>query len=238
MSDLLKGLNYIESAGTSLHRNTLQTTMSTLELYVFYCALALGAILSGHLLMQKYQQRKIDALTNAVAAAITGYFLQSHVRVAARCLAQPKEKHFLAFLDSEPHKRFRYSHIVEAVLIKHIEKTMDVHIDRVYWRFPLPEQREAGSHLVAPDTGAPSATTVAADAAAPENHEAQSGAEKSIRAQEDEYITQGLLRAKVRNDYLVDEGSWETFERAMQEGELSKSTEVSETADTDNTKIA
>lgn len=190
--------------------------MSTLELAIFCVTIALAAGLSGYVLMQTLKKRKTESLTGAVAAAITSYFLQGSVKVAARCLAQPKDKHFLAFLDSEPHKRFRYSHIVEAVLISHIEKTMDLHIDRVYWRFPLPEQPQTESPSVAPFIAA-----AAPNAAAQTKTDIQSAAEKSIKAQEDEYITQGLLRAKVRHDYLVDEGSWDLFEKAMQEGEIS-----------------
>ncbi len=211
--------------------------MSTLELVVLCIALALAAGLSGHELMQRYKKRQAEALTAAVAAAITHYFLQGQVKVAARCLPLPEGKHFLAFLDSEPHKRFRYSHIVEAVLIKHIEKTMDVHLDRVYWRFPLPEKRESDPQSVAPVVAA-----AVPNAAAPANPEVQSTAEQSVTAQEDEYIAQGLLRAKVRHDYLVDEGSWDLFEKAMQEGERSaqaqtQSTEADAVADTESNKV-
>ncbi len=201
--------------------------MSTLELYVFYCAIALAAGSFGYVLWQKFKKWKTEILTVKVAAAITDYFLQGHVKVAAQCVPQPQEKHFLAFLDSEPHKRFRYSHIVETVLIKHIEKTVGVRIDRVYWRFPLPEHQHAGTPLVAAETVAPS-LAAAPGAESSGRNDGQTGATKNIKAQEDEYVTLGLLRAKVRHDYLVNEGSWEVFEKAMLDGELEAQAEAAE----------
>ena len=165
--------------------------MSIVQLFLLFSALALAVAPLGYVLLLRHRARRCEAVSAGIAAAITGYFSQSGVRVAAHCLPQPQDRHFLAFLDSEPHKRFRYSHIVEAVLIKHIEKTMDVHIDRVYWRFPLPTEK----------TGKPSAT------------------EPSAASQEDPYVTQGILRAKAGHDYRVDEGSWDLFEQAIQQGE-------------------
>jgi hypothetical protein len=165
--------------------------MSIVELFLLFSALALAAAPLGYVLLLRYRARRSEAVSAGIAAAIMGYFSQSGVRVTARCIPQPQDGHFLAFLDSEPHKRFRYSHIVEAVLIKHIEKTMDLHIDRVYWRFPLPEEK----------AGKPAAT------------------EPSAASQEDIYVTQGMLRAKAGHDYRVDEGSWDQFEQAIQQGE-------------------
>lgn len=165
--------------------------MSVVQFILLFSALALAAAPLGYVLLLKYRARRSEAVAAGIAAAIAGYFSQSGVRVKARCIPQPLDGHFLAFLDSEPHKRFRYSHIVEAVLIKHIEKTMDMHIDRVYWRFPLPTE----------NTGQPAATELPA------------------AVQEDPYVTQGLLRAKAGHDYRVDEGSWDLFEQAIQQGE-------------------
>jgi|GEM_PF-6300359 len=68
------------------------------------------------------------------------------------------------------------------------EKALGLHVDRVFWRFPLP-------------TG----TSSAQDAADTE----------SVR-NEDEYVVQGVRQAITNPNYHVAEDSWDQFEKARQ----------------------
>jgi hypothetical protein len=103
---------------------------------------AIGAAAYVHTAQRK--QRKADADANRIAAAVTEYFARSGAQVAAQC--HPVAGRFLVLVESEPLKRFRYSHIVEASLIGHIEKALGRQVDQVFWRFPTRRR------LIAQDT--------------------------------------------------------------------------------------
>lgn len=132
------------------------------------------------------QQRKAEADANRIATAVTEYFARSGAQVAAQC--QPVQGRFLVLVESEPLKRFRYSHIVEAALIGHVEKALGLQVDRVFWRFPLP-------------IGATSA---------------QDTADIKPVPREDDYVAQGIREAKANPGYHVAEDSWDQFEKAQQ----------------------
>ena len=93
----------------------------------------------------------------------------------------------LVLVESEPLKRFRYSHIVEATLISHVDKALGLKVDRVFWRFPLP-------------VGASSP---------------QDTADIKPTQREDDYLAEGIREAKTSPEYHVSEDSWEQFEKAQ-----------------------
>jgi hypothetical protein len=145
---------------------------------------AAGAAAYVHTAQRK--QRKAEADANRIATAVTEYFARSGAQVAAQC--QPVQGRFLVLVESEPLKRFRYSHIVEAALIGHVEKALGLQVDRVFWRFPLPI----------------GATT------------AQDTADIKPVPREDDYVAQGIREAKANPGYHVAEDSWDQFEKAQQ----------------------
>lgn len=154
--------------------------------------LVIGLILLMALLASAYahasqrRQRKAGADAHRISMAVAEYFSRSGVQVSAQC--QPVQGRFLVLVESEPLKRFRYSHIVEASLISHVEKALGLHVERVFWRFPLP-------------VGASSARDAAETQAAP---------------REDAYLAEGIREAKTNPDYHVAEDSWDQFEKARQ----------------------
>lgn len=156
--------------------------MSTIALTIL--VLIVAALASAHLLVGQRAQRRAQANAGQIAAATVAYFAHSGATVLAQCL--PMAGRYLVLVESEPLKRFRYSHIVEASLIAHIEKTLGLQVDRVFWRFPLP----AG----------------AAAAQGATNAEPMGG--------EDEYVAEGLRAARANPGYHVAEDSWEQFEKA------------------------
>jgi hypothetical protein len=155
--------------------------MTTLAIIL---ALIVAALASVQVLAGQRGQRRAHANAGLVAAAVADYFAHSGVRVGAQCL--PIEGRYLVLVESEPLKRFRYSHIVEASLIAHVEKTLGLQVDRVFWRFPLPV-----------------GTAAAHDAA---------DVRPALR--EDEYVAEGLRAAKTKPEYHVAEDSWEQYEKA------------------------
>lgn len=155
--------------------------MTTLAIIL---ALIVAAFASAHVLAGQRGQCRAHANAGQVAAAVVDYFAHSGVRVGARCL--PIGERYLVLVESEPLKRFRYSHIVEVSLIAHVEKTLGLQVDRVFWRFPLPVGTAA----------------------------AQDAADVRAAPSEDEYVAEGLRAAKTNPEYHVAEDSWEQFEKA------------------------
>ncbi len=157
--------------------------MSTTALTILLI-LVVAALASAHALAMQWTQRRAHANAGQVAATVVAYFAHSGARVGAQCL--PIAGRYLVLVESEPLKRFRYSHIVEASLIAHVEKTLGLQVDRVFWRFPLPV-----------------GTAAAHDAA---------DVRPALR--EDEYVAEGLRAAKTKPEYHVAEDSWEQYEKA------------------------
>lgn len=156
--------------------------MSTVTLAIVLI-LIVAALASAHVLAGSRGQRKALANARRIAVAVEEYFAHSGAQVGAQCL--PIHGRYLVLIESEPLKRFRYSNIVEASLIGHVEKTLGLQVDRVFWRFPLPVGAAA----------------------------AQDTADIKPAAGEDEYVAQGLRAAKTSPEYHVAEDSWEQFEK-------------------------
>lgn len=157
---------------------------ATLAIGLVILAAAIASALA-HAVRRKQRKSADDA--RRIAHAVTEYFTRSSAEVSAKCL--PLQGRFLVLVESEPLKRFRYSHIVEASLIGHIEKTLGLRIDRIYWRFPLPLGTATAQDTADFRTGKP----------------------------EDEYVAEGIREARTNPEYHVAEDSWEQFEMARQQ---------------------
>lgn len=154
--------------------------------------LMIAAVAAAYAQVGQRKQRKAAADAHRIANAVAEYFVRSGAQVSAQC--HPSQGRFLILVESEPLKRFRYSHIVEAALVSHVEKTVGLQVDRVFWRFPLP-------------LGAASA---------------QDTADLKPALREDDYVAQGIREAKTNPEYHVAEDSWDQFEKAQQgDGPLS-----------------
>jgi hypothetical protein len=159
--------------------------MNTVMLAIGFTALCAAGV-SLYVYAGQHKQRKAASEADRVAASVLDYFARSGAQVRVQC--HPVRGRVMVLVESEPLKRFRYSHIVEASLIGHVEKTLGVHVDRVYWRFPLP----VGAASVQDTTDPGSAKTG------------------------DEYVVEGVHQAKTRPEYNVAEDTWEQFEKARQ----------------------
>jgi len=64
--------------------------------------------------------------------------------VSVKCINLENDKKFIVFIESEPMKRFRLSHLVEATLRDHVRTTCELELDRIYWRFIVKEKMVEG----------------------------------------------------------------------------------------------
>ena len=88
--------------------------------------------------MLKLRAHRLDHVKERIAGLVAAYFAKTSVVVKSEAIELPTLDHFIIIVDTEPIKRFRYSHIVEMVLIEKVKEATSKTVDRVYWRFPLP----------------------------------------------------------------------------------------------------
>lgn len=164
------------------------TVTMTFDLTLLYLVAINVAAILGYTLYVKERARRLDRETKKLTAFVADYFRHSGVAVIVECLPRAGRKRYVAIIDSEPQKRFRYSHIVEISLHNHVEEVLGIELERVYWRFPIQaKQLTEGA--------------VPADAAVPK----------------DDYLSEGLNQLKDHPGYAIGEGSWEQFDAAQHE---------------------
>lgn len=154
---------------------------------LYLVALNLVAIL-GYVLLLKRRARRLAQNTAAVARTIIEYFRADGIEVAVEAIPRPDGKSYIAFVESEPMKRFRYSHIIEITLRMHIRHACGVELERIFWRFPIRGKGQAAEAAVRE-------MDIAAD-------------------EEDEYVREGLDLKKEKG-YDIHESSWEEFENTV-----------------------
>jgi len=121
-----------------------------------------------------------------VSSVLVDYFRKTGVEVSVGSVSLHDNKHFTAFVESEPMKQFRLSHIIEIALRDHVHKTCGLQLDKVFWRFPIKVASQAG---------------------------AESGSSKRIEGADD-YINEGLVHYKDLPKSEATEIPWEKFEEA------------------------
>ena len=173
----------------------MMTVTFTADLTILYFVAANIVGILAYVLILKHRMRTQARRQAMLAAQIVEYFRHSGAEVRVNCILGPDGRRFIAIIDSEPLKRFRYSHIVEMSLCNHVFKSCGIEIDRVYWRFPVKASAHASEASETPEASA-------------------SG---------DSYINDRLLRLKSEAEYQVSPASWEQFEAAVHEEELANS---------------
>lgn len=169
----------------------------TFELTMLYLVAINVIALLLLLLIMKFRARRVDQDIIALSAAIVDYFQQSGAVVSAECISRLGGKRFIAFVDSEPLKRFRYSHIVEVGLRMYVHKLCGLELEKVYWRFPVKITPDASSAEKAVDNA------------------------DELTTDEDTYLNERLLQLKARSEYEVNDISWERFQEALHPGHPS-----------------
>jgi hypothetical protein len=184
------------------------TTVST-ELLLLCAALAALIGLLGYLLLLLSKRRRLKRRIDAMSAALVDYFRRTGVEVSVTCADLEGNNRFTAFIESEPMKRFRLSHIIEMTIREHVEKTCGLELDKVYWRFPIKDVTQA---VVMPSAPAVDVATNTEDP--------------------DDYINQGLVNYRDLPKFEVTEISWEKFEEAASrtDGNSSESPEPERTS--------
>lgn len=164
-------------------------------------ALSLLAALA-YIAIGKFNARRERRNISMISLILTEYFRKSGVAVSVGCVAVPRTRRFTAFIESEPMKRFRLSHIIEMTLREQVHKTCGLELANVYWRFPIKEAARETS-VAAASAGAPNG-----------NDENVATDENKAAEHHDDYINEGLVNYRDLPKFEVTELTWETFQEA------------------------
>lgn len=165
------------------------TVTLSFDLTLLYIVSVNVVAILGYVLLLKHRARRRERSIKAVSAVIVDYFRADGIEVRVDCVPGRGAKGYIAFIESEPMKRFRYSHIIEASLRIHVQRTCRDELDRIFWRFPMHGKGRAGE---------------------------TDGRELDVLDDKhDEYIREGLEALKNKGAYDIQEGSWEEFENTV-----------------------
>src|SRR3569833_1196810 len=104
---------------------------------IFYAALAVvAALVAISIAVPAIKSRREKQRAMAMNKAIAQYFQKSGVQVSVECVLSGKHS-YTAFIESEPMKQFRLSHIIETTLRDYLHNLHRLTLDKVYWRFPF-----------------------------------------------------------------------------------------------------
>ncbi|MBI1892316.1 MAG: hypothetical protein HYS18_16855 [Burkholderiales bacterium] len=159
------------------------------ELVIFFIIIANIAGIVLYSAFSKWKMRSHEKNIARINATILDHFQKSGVTVSVSCVSlQNDGKRYTAFVESEPMKRFRLSHIIEMMLRQQVAKTCGLKLEKIYWRFPI-KDTDQDARAQGPDTVM----------------------EKPESGERDEYINEGLVNYKDLPKADVSEISWEKF---------------------------
>ena len=155
---------------------------------------ATGMLIAG-LLRDKRRERREDA----VAKAAQAYLARFEIRARIVAVTLPDQRIAL-MVETPPHKKLRFSHIIEQPIKQFVLTQTQIEVDRLFWRFPMPAK-----NTQTPDVQYGVTTTQAmpnvTQLQAPEVK--QTAKERAAQEDDDDYFN--------RQAYKIEEVSWEDF---------------------------
>ena len=161
--------------------------------------LAVSGMLIAHLLRDKRREQREDA----VAKAAQAYLARFGIRARTVAVTLPGQRIAL-MVETPPHKKLRFSHIIEQPIKQFVLHQTQVEVDRLFWRFPMPAK-----NTQAPDVQYGVTTTQNMPTIPPAQVLETNPMTSAAQEDEDDYFK--------RQAYRIEEVSWEDF------SEVSKS---------------
>jgi hypothetical protein len=199
----------------------------SIEVVIILLAVAIALALTVCFVILKKKMRHEQRLVRVVSYVVREYFQKSGLEVTVSCVTLDLGKSFTVFIESEPMKRFRLSHIIESTLRDHVKKNCGLALDKVYWRFPIKDTQQGAAasgvrteRNVKEDTQGNSKV----DSAHKDLDTSQGGNENKVVEEADNYINEGLVHYKNLPIVEVTELSWENFEEIATSAEQNKKT--------------
>jgi hypothetical protein len=112
---------------------------------VFSLAALLVIALGSYVVMVELKSRAAKRKIQVVRAAIIDYFRKIDINVEVDGAPVPGTGHLTIFIESEPMKQMRLSHIIEVSLRDMVHNLHQIELDKIYWRFPIKNQPQGGA---------------------------------------------------------------------------------------------
>lgn len=178
--------------------------MNTLSIILIGVALAAMLGTMGVLLMHRRQDKQRGLAEDAVAKAAQDYFARFQIR--ARTIgAQLSDDSVVLMVETPPHKKLRFSYIIEPPIKNFIRVQTGIEVSRIFWRFPIPQKQ----------TQAPEVNYAAADTIQLNAEQTEPAVEnvvaltQSAETETDDYFHQ-------HQTYHIEEVSWDDFSTVTQ----------------------
>ena len=174
--------------------------MTVLAVAVLVIAL-IGMIATG-IVLYTHTRRDKRRAAQEMAVAKSAHEYLAHHKIQGRTVAVTLPDDSIALMvETPPHKKLRFSYIIEQPIKNFIRLHTGVEVARIFWRFPLPPKPSQ-----APDIHYPDPSTIQADAGG-ENTPVITPAPVSTPPEseddEDEYFQHQF--------YHIEEVKWEDF---------------------------
>lgn len=170
---------------------------------------ALWMALANYLRDKRQAEREDD-----VAKAAQEYLSRFEIRARIVAVTLPGNRMVL-MVETPPHKKLRFSYIIEQPIKQFILKQTEIEVDRMFWRFPMPAKGAATEvQYGCPTTQIlplPSESSKPATAAV---EKPQAAAAPVVDEIEDEYFKQ--------HSYQIEEVSWKDFTSIASPNDKSK----------------
>lgn len=188
-------------------------TLNPMSIVIAGVALAamIGAV--GILLINRYQDKRRDKAEEAVAKAAHDYFARFQIR--ARTIGtQLADDSMVLMVETPPHKKLRFSYIIEPPIKNFIRVQTGIEVARIFWRFPIParETRTPEVKYADPDTLQLEPAQAQPSAADPGVVSPQ-----PLDTESDDYFHQ-------HQTYHIEEVSWEDFSTVTQNPSAASAT--------------
>ncbi len=175
--------------------NNLMVVALVISVAAFLAAAGMLAWSSGR---DKRQAQREDAVAQAAQDYLARF--EIHARIVAVTLP---DQRIALMVETPPHKKLRFSHIIEQPIKEFVLKLTNIAVDRLFWRFPIPAQNTQTLDIAYGATttqGMPQTDS----AAIPERAVVTKASVP--QEEEDDYFK--------RQAYQIEEVSWEDFSRA------------------------
>lgn len=168
--------------------------------------LAAASMLASSFLRDKRRAQREGAVSNAAQVYLASFDIRA--RIVAVTLS---DQRIALMVETPPHKKLRFSHIIEQPIKHFVFKQTQIEVDRLFWRFPLPAKNAQGPEVQYGVT----TTTVMPDMIPPSLPKPQKTPEvNSPQDEEDDYFK--------RQAYQIEEVSWEDYSAISKSGPSHK----------------
>ena len=156
---------------------------------------ATSMLLVSSFLRDKRRAQREDAVSNAAQVYLASFDIRA--RIVAVTLP---DQRIALMVETPPHKKLRFSHIIEQPIKHFVFKQTQIEVDRLFWRFPMPAKNAQGPEVQYGVT----TTAVMPDIIPSSLPEPQKTYEaNSPQDDEDDYFK--------RQAYQIEEVSWEDY---------------------------